>query len=174
MPQIGPCQALVKMESCGVCNGTDRKLIHRTFKNFHTYPAILGHEGVGKVVKTGEFVENLQVGDRVLLPFLEEAADGYVPGWGAYAEYCVVGDEKSAIRLAVSTLSSRISVVMTVLSPSSFKNLVKQSPTGPAPNTTAVSLGWNPNLRMALKTSRNVMIMEAPTASTRSSGRITV
>lgn len=98
MPQIGPCQALVKMESCGVCNGTDRKLIHRTFKNFHTYPAILGHEGVGKVVKTGEFVENLHVGDRVLLPFLEEAADGYVPGWGAYAEYCVVGDEKSAIR----------------------------------------------------------------------------
>lgn len=98
MPQIGPCQALVKMESCGVCNGTDMKLIHRTFKNFHTYPAILGHEGVGKVVKTGEFVENLHVGDRVLLPFLEEAADGYVPGWGAYAEYCVVGDEKSAIR----------------------------------------------------------------------------
>ena len=46
----------------------------------------------------GEFVENLHVGDRVLLPFLEEAADGYVPGWGAYAEYCVVGDEKSAIR----------------------------------------------------------------------------
>lgn len=98
MPQIGPCQALVKMESCGVCNGTDSKLIHRTFKNFHTYPAILGHEGVGKVVKTGEFVENLHVGDRVLLPFLEEEADGYVPGWGAYAEYCVVGDEKSAIR----------------------------------------------------------------------------
>ena len=80
MPQIGPCQALVKMESCGVCNGTDRKLIHRTFKNFHTYPAILGHEGVGKVVKTGEFVENLHVGDRVLLPFLEEATDTFRDG----------------------------------------------------------------------------------------------
>ena len=91
MPQIGPCQALVKMESCGVCNGTDRKMIHRTFKNFHTYPAILGHEGVGKVVKTGEFVENLHVGDRVLLPFLEEEADGYVPGWGCllYTSRCV-------------------------------------------------------------------------------------
>ena len=49
-PGYGECQALVKLKSCGVCNGTDMKLIHGTFKNFDTYPAVLGHEGVGVFV----------------------------------------------------------------------------------------------------------------------------
>ncbi len=47
-PAYNKCQALVRMRSCGVCNGTDTKLIHGNFKNFNTYPAILGHEGVGE------------------------------------------------------------------------------------------------------------------------------
>lgn len=91
-PTYGTCQALVKMRSCGVCNGTDTKLIHRTFKNFDTYPAILGHEGVGEVVEVGANVTGLHVGDIVLLPFLEQEMDGLTPGWGAYSEYAVVGD----------------------------------------------------------------------------------
>lgn len=91
-PAFGPCQALVKMKSCGVCNGTDTKIIHRTFKNFNTYPAILGHEGVGEVVELGEKVESLHVGDLVLLPFLEQETEGCTPGWGAFSEYAVVGD----------------------------------------------------------------------------------
>ena len=96
-PSYGPCQALVKMRSCGVCNGTDTKLIHGTFKNFDTYPAILGHEGVGEVIEVGEKVTSLKVGDLVLLPFLEEEVNGYTPGWGAYSEYAVVGDAESYI-----------------------------------------------------------------------------
>ncbi len=97
MPSYGPCQALVKMRSCGVCSGTDMKLIHRTFKNFDSYPAILGHEGVGEVVATGEKVENLHKGDLVLLPFLEEKVGEFTPGWGAYSEYAVVGDAQAYI-----------------------------------------------------------------------------
>lgn len=85
-------QALVRLRSCGVCNGTDTKLIHRTFKNFSDYPAVLGHEGVGEVISCGAKVRGMAVGDLVLLPFLEEAVDGYAPGWGAYAEYALVGD----------------------------------------------------------------------------------
>lgn len=96
-PAYGECQALVKMLSCGVCNGTDSKLIHRNFKNFNSYPAILGHEGVGRVVETGAKVTGLQVGDMVLLPFLEKEVCGYTPGWGAYSEYAVVGDAESYI-----------------------------------------------------------------------------
>lgn len=92
MPQYNECQALVKMQSCGVCNGTDLKLIHGNFKNFNTYPAILGHEGVGKVVELGSKVQNLKKGDLVLLPFIEGELDGAYPGWGAYSEYAVVGD----------------------------------------------------------------------------------
>jgi len=92
MPEIGAHQALVRTVACGVCNGTDAKLIHGTFKNFSTYPALLGHEAVGEVVRAGENVKSFKVGDRVLLPFLEGVNRGYHSGWGAYAEYAVVGD----------------------------------------------------------------------------------
>lgn len=97
VPSFGPCQALVKMLSCGVCNGTDMKLIHGNFKNFDAYPAALGHEGVGRVVEKGSGATNLEVGDVVLLPFLEKNTCGVYPGWGAYSEYCVVGDCKAMI-----------------------------------------------------------------------------
>ncbi|MCL2811156.1 MAG: zinc-binding dehydrogenase [Clostridia bacterium] len=93
MPTYGECQALVKTLSCGVCNGTDGKLIHGTFKNMHDYPLLLGHEGVGQVVEVGKRVTKYKVGDVVLLPFLYSAQDGYFSGWGGYCEYAVVGDE---------------------------------------------------------------------------------
>lgn len=92
VPAFGRFQALVKMLSCGVCNGTDMKIIHGKFKNFDSYPAALGHEGVGQVVEKGSGAVNLEIGDVVLLPFLENAANGVYPGWGAYSEYAVVGD----------------------------------------------------------------------------------
>jgi threonine dehydrogenase-like Zn-dependent dehydrogenase len=97
IPAYKDCQALVKTLSCGVCNGTDMKLIHGAFKNFSTYPAALGHEGVGKVVEAGSKVRNLRVGDIVLLPFLEEKSGEIYPGWGAYSEYAVVGDSEAYI-----------------------------------------------------------------------------
>jgi threonine dehydrogenase-like Zn-dependent dehydrogenase len=96
-PGYKECQALVKMLSCGVCNGTDLKLIHGNFKNFSTYPAALGHEGVGKVVEVGSKVQNLKVGDLVLLPFVEGKLDDVYSGWGAYSEYAVVGDAAAYI-----------------------------------------------------------------------------
>jgi len=96
-PEYKECQALVKTLSCGVCNGTDMKLIHGTFKNFDTYPAALGHEGVGKVIEVGSKVRNLKVGDVVLLPFVEGKLNDIYPGWGAYSEYAVVGDVDSYI-----------------------------------------------------------------------------
>ncbi|MBP3940375.1 MAG: zinc-binding dehydrogenase [Christensenellaceae bacterium] len=98
IPTYNDCQALVRMLSCGVCNGTDMKIIHGTFKNFDTYPAVLGHEGVGEVVEVGSKVTSYKKGDIVLLPFLEGNPDGYASGWGAYSEYCVVGDKEACIK----------------------------------------------------------------------------
>lgn len=93
MPEYNECQALVKTISCGVCNGTDGKLIHRTFKNFgpDMYPLMLGHEAVGRVIEIGKKVTSFKVGDIVLLPFAGPI-DGYQSGWGSYSEYGVVCD----------------------------------------------------------------------------------
>lgn len=97
-PCITSKQALVKMIACGICNGTDGKLIHKSFKGFGEadYPLMLGHEGVGQVVEVGSEVTKYKVGDVVLLPFVDadEALYGDLKsGWGAYSEYGVVHDE---------------------------------------------------------------------------------
>lgn len=128
VPEYGRCQALVKMKSCGVCNGTDMKLIHGTFKNFDTYPAILGHEGVGEVVETGADVRHLKKGDLVLLPFLEKTMDGYTPGWGAYSEYAVVGDADAYIENGMGPGTPQWSegyLAQTVLRPTDRVNAVE-------------------------------------------------
>ncbi|MCL2057087.1 MAG: zinc-binding dehydrogenase [Oscillospiraceae bacterium] len=96
MPKIGEHQALVKMLSCGVCAGTDMKIVHGQFKNFGTYPCTLGHEAVGRVIETGAKVKKFKIGDRVMLPYVEETLDGVFPGWGGFSEYAVVGDFEAA------------------------------------------------------------------------------
>ena len=97
-PEISPKQALVKTICCGICNGTDAKLIHRSFKGFpeSRYPLMLGHEAVGRVVETGSEVKKYKKGDVVLLPFVDENPALYgslVSGWGGFCEYGVVNDE---------------------------------------------------------------------------------
>ena len=93
MPKYNECQALVKTISCGVCNGTDSKLIHGNFKGFEEdrYPLMLGHEAVGRVIETGSKVTSFKVGDIVLLPFVD-ANDELDSAWGAFSEYGVVCD----------------------------------------------------------------------------------
>lgn len=95
MPVIGDYDALVKVESCGVCNGTDGKIVHKTFKGIDTYPVVLGHEGIGRVVEIGAKVTSFAVGDLVTMPYINNLPEGYTSGWGTYSEYNVVGDAKA-------------------------------------------------------------------------------
>lgn len=97
MPKYGEYEALVKVESCGVCNGTDMKIIHGKLKGFDTYPALLGHEGIGRVVETGSKVTSFKVGDLVTLPFIGAAPEGYYSGWGTYSDYNIVADYKAKL-----------------------------------------------------------------------------
>jgi len=92
IPSYGKYEALVKMESCGVCNGTDMKIIHGVFKGIDTYPVVLGHEGVGRVVQKGDGVTSFEIGDLVILPFNADMPDGYTSGWGTFSEYGTVSD----------------------------------------------------------------------------------
>ena len=95
-PRINEYQALVQNLSCGICNGTDLKLIHGSFKGFDTYPAVLGHESVGRVLEVGGKVTSFKPGDLVVRSILESVEGGkYYSGWGSFAEYGVVGDYKA-------------------------------------------------------------------------------
>jgi threonine dehydrogenase-like Zn-dependent dehydrogenase len=92
IPAIGPYEALVKVEACGICNGTDIKLIDGEFLP-GPFPSAIGHESVGVVVKAGEKVRSFRLGDRVLRPLLY---DSHVPDgrstWGGMSEYGIVID----------------------------------------------------------------------------------
>lgn len=91
-PKYGEYDALVKIESCGVCSGTDMKIILGEFKGLGDFPIVLGHEGVGRVVEKGSKVKNFEIGDLVLMPYWSDVPDGYSSGWGTYSEYNIVTD----------------------------------------------------------------------------------
>jgi len=110
VPEIGPGELLVKIDTCGVC-GTDLKKIHT---GSHSAPRIFGHEMAGTVVKAGEGVAEFAVGDRVMAYHHIPCGDcyycrketfaqcefyknvgctaGFAPSGGGFAEYIRVMD----------------------------------------------------------------------------------
>ena len=98
MPEPNDYQVLVQMVACGICNGTDMKLINRKFKGFTTYPAVLGHEGVGRIVRKGRKVTSFRVGDHILKPTMYGSIDGCYGGHGGFAEYGLANDCRALVR----------------------------------------------------------------------------
>ena len=93
-PEIGPYEALVQVEACGICNSTDWKIIEGEFVS-GSYPILLGHESCGRVIAVGEAVRSFQIGDRVLRSRLGDARVPYPGGrscWGGFVERAVVTD----------------------------------------------------------------------------------
>jgi L-iditol 2-dehydrogenase len=60
VPEIGPGEALMRAEACGIC-GSDVMEWYR----IHRAPLVLGHEVSGQIVATGQGVTGLKIGDRV-------------------------------------------------------------------------------------------------------------
>ncbi len=94
-PKISPYSAIVENIACGICNGTDLKIIDGHFKGFDTYPAVLGHESVGRVIEIGSKVQAFKKGDNVLRTILDDVGPHYYSGWGSFSEYSVVYDYQS-------------------------------------------------------------------------------
>ena len=109
MPRPAPAagEVLVKVEACGVCH-SDLHIMQKDWPDAAAalqLPAILGHEVVGRVVETGQGVDDLAVGDRVGAGWLrwtcgecENCLDGHenlcverqitgIAAPGGYAEY---------------------------------------------------------------------------------------
>ena len=62
IPDIGPGELLVKVESCGICHTDLKKIEYDLLPG----PRIYGHETAGTVVAAGAGVTNFQPGDRVI------------------------------------------------------------------------------------------------------------
>jgi L-iditol 2-dehydrogenase len=110
VPQLGPGEALVRIDSCGVC-GTDIKKIQYGLVE---PPRVFGHEMAGTIVSLGEGVTDWAVGERVAVMHHVPCMDcyycqhrtyaqcpiykrtgttaGFEPAGGGYAEYIRVMD----------------------------------------------------------------------------------
>jgi threonine dehydrogenase-like Zn-dependent dehydrogenase len=95
---IGKDECLVQILACALCNSTDRKLLDGQFRyrGPEMYPAILGHEAVGRVVACGRRVTSFKEGDLVLRAGASYEA-GAGPGslFGGLAEYGKVKDPRA-------------------------------------------------------------------------------
>ena len=101
MPTLGAYDCLVKIEAFLFCNTTDRHLVEGTFPPCPIrYPALLGHECVGRVIQVGSKVKHFAEGDRVLRPYClnpDEMLSGYYSAWGGFAEYGRVTDWQAIV-----------------------------------------------------------------------------
>jgi threonine dehydrogenase-like Zn-dependent dehydrogenase len=93
-PAIGPYEALVEVQACGICNSTDWKIIEGEFVA-GTFPVLLGHESAGRVIRVGERVRSFREGDLVLRSTLRDEQVPYPGGrscWGGFVERAIVTD----------------------------------------------------------------------------------
>lgn len=93
-PEIQPYEALVRVHACGLCNGTDLKIIDDHIGDMDVpFPVILGHEGVGEVIEVGSAVKNVSLGQRYVNPRGRiDPRSGYRSMWAGMSEYSVVPD----------------------------------------------------------------------------------
>jgi alcohol dehydrogenase, propanol-preferring len=89
-------EVLIEVESCGLCHSDvhiadgDWTQLARIVKK----PLILGHEIAGRVVEKGAAVRNLQVGDRVGVPWLNWSCGD--------CEFCGEGNENLCARQKIT------------------------------------------------------------------------
>ena len=71
-PQLEPRDVLIKVEACGVCH-SDLHVADGDWSQLTAIvkrPLILGHEIAGRVIEKGEDTGDLQIGDRVGVPWV--------------------------------------------------------------------------------------------------------
>ena len=93
-PALQPFDALVQVEACAICNSTDWKVIEGEFVR-GSFPILLGHESVGRVIQVGTGVRSFKVGDRVLRSTLRDEQVPLPGGrscWGGFVERAIVTD----------------------------------------------------------------------------------
>ncbi|MCL1831262.1 MAG: alcohol dehydrogenase catalytic domain-containing protein, partial [Oscillospiraceae bacterium] len=92
----GDYDALVKINVCGLCNGTDLRIIEEEVSEHQllkSYPTVLGHEAAGTVVELGSKVRNISVGEKhVFVRGGRFEGSRYSSTHGQMAEYGLITD----------------------------------------------------------------------------------
>lgn len=105
IPELKEYECLVRMHTCGFCNGTDMQVINGTLsedEGMMPFPTILGHEGVGEVVELGSKVRYVELGDRFIRPDTPKWYGSYSCTYGNMAEYAVAVDQKAMLEDGIS------------------------------------------------------------------------
>lgn len=92
IPEPKAHEVLVEMELCGMCSW-DVLSFAGKFGKFHPYPFAAGHEGVGRVVKVGDNVDSVKVGQRVAC---HEVPIG-TPGGALMARHAIRTEQKISV-----------------------------------------------------------------------------
>jgi len=93
-PELGPYDALVEVLAYDICNSTDWKILEGQFQR-SSYPVLLGHVSVGRIIETGTRVRSYKKGDLVLRLFLRDDQIPMPGGkslWGGLVERAIVSD----------------------------------------------------------------------------------
>lgn len=85
IPEVGPGEILVRVDTCGVC-GTDVKKIR---KGLLPGPRVFGHEIAGTIARAGMGVTRFREGDRVALHHHIPCGACFYCGRGAFAQCAV-------------------------------------------------------------------------------------
>jgi uncharacterized zinc-type alcohol dehydrogenase-like protein len=81
---LGDDEVEVAVENCGICH-SDLSVLHNEW-GFSQYPAVLGHEVIGRILMTGAAVKSLTVGQRVGI--------GWNAGSCLHCRQCLSGDHQ--------------------------------------------------------------------------------
>lgn len=92
IPEPKAHEVLVEIEMCGMCSW-DVLAFAGKFGKFHPYPFAAGHEGVGRVIKVGDNVASIKVGQRVAC---HEVPIG-TPGGALMARHAIRTEDKVTV-----------------------------------------------------------------------------
>lgn len=98
VPVLKDYECLVKVHTCGFCNGTDMQIIHGTLtedEGMMPFPTLLGHEAAGEVIQLGNKVRYIALGDRFIRPDTPKWYGKYSCTFGTMAEYAVAVDRRA-------------------------------------------------------------------------------
>ena len=92
-PEVGDYDVLCDLLYGATCTGTDQHLIEGRFPWPVSYPTVLGHESVGRVIAIGSKVRHFREGDLVSRVGMPPDPNGtYHVNWGGFADYGIAKD----------------------------------------------------------------------------------